>query len=107
MIELFSALIILIFVLFLTYYVTMFIAKHGGGFGKSNYMQIIDRLSIDRNNTLVIVKIASEYQVLLVNSHNSINLGMIEELDEEVINKKDFKSIYDKILNRKGVSQDE
>lgn len=98
--EYFSTVLILILVILLAYFTTVFIAKYANGNGVSSHMQLIDRLVIDRNTSIVIVKIEDHYQVLVIGQNCIENLGVLASLDEANVTRVSFAERLKGVMNK-------
>ena len=107
MLEYLLSFIILIVILIAAYYTTVFVAKASGGSGRSKYMQVVDRLVIDKNTSIVIVDIDGTYQVLVIGENKIENLGVVDSLSEIPVEKKDFQDSFIKALSKKGLKNEE
>lgn len=99
--EYISTVFILIFVILLAYFTTVFIANHARGNGISSHMKLVDRLVIDRNTSIVIVKIDLQYQVLVIGANAIENLGVLDSLDEANDVRVSFAQRLSSALNKK------
>ena len=99
--------LILIVILIAAYFTTIFVAKVANGNGRSKYMQIVDRLVIDKNTSIVIVNIDGVYQVLVIVENTVENLGVVDSLSELPVEKKDFQESFLKALRNKGLKDEE
>lgn len=98
--EYFSTVMILIVVILLAYFTTVFIAKYASGNGMSSHMQLIDRLVIDRNTSIVIVKIESHYQVLVIGQNCIENLGVLDSIEEANATTISFVDRLKSVMNK-------
>lgn len=77
--SLITALIGIIFVLFLTYYLTKWFSVRTSNIFKSKYINIVDKIVLGQNKCLAIVEISGKYYLLSI-TDSSINI--IKELEE-------------------------
>lgn len=96
-----STVFILIIVILLAYFTTIFIANHASGSGMSTHMKIVDRLVIDRNTSIVIVKIEEHYQVLVIGANAIENLGVLDSLEEASEIRVSFAERLKSAINKK------
>ena len=99
--------LVLILILIAAYYTTVLVAKASMGNGKSKYMQVVDRLVIDKNTSMVIVNIDGTYQVLVIGDHTIENLGVVDSLSELPIEKKDFHESFLQAIRKKNTGNEE
>lgn len=99
--EYLSTVLILILVILLAYFTTVFIANHARGNGISSHMKLIDRLVIDRNTSIVIVQIESHYQVLVIGANCIENLGVLDSLEEANDVRVSFADRLKNAMNKK------
>ena len=100
MFEYISTVMILILVIILAYFTTVFIGRYANGNGVSSHMQLIDRLVIDRNTSIVIVKIESQYQVLVIGQNCIENLGVLDSIEEAVQTRISFSDRLKSVMNK-------
>lgn len=99
-----------VLVLFLSYWFTKYIGKKTMKFRASGHMQIVDRLSISQDKSILILKVEGNYYLLSL-SQNGIHLiKELENIDEqtfqdmeELHGKKgyDFKDVFSQYFANK------
>lgn len=94
----FSYLIFIILLGFLTYLITLIFSGKYLRLFKNKNIQLIERLFIDRENSIILVKLSNKYYFLLVGKNN---MEIISEVDEEDINFPDVNNNFSKILKFK------
>lgn len=64
--------VVIIAVILLAYFASKWIAKRYGaqGIPKKGYIKIIDRLSLNQNQSMVIAKVGSKYMLLGISQHH-------------------------------------
>ena len=103
MIETIISFISLILICVLAYFTTRYFAKTMSHFQKSDSMQIMETLILDRDKRMMIVKVQSKYYTLVRHTHGVENLGECESYSERTINEsKDnrFDSLLKQIMHK-------
>lgn len=82
--DLLWAIIVMVAVLALCYFVTKFIATkasgRSGGSAKGTYMRILDRLVISRNESILLVEVGGQVLLIGVTGQNITTLTTVEDL---------------------------
>ncbi len=115
-VQLFTAIIIFVFVLFITFWTTKFIAKYQKQTMASGNMEVVETTRIAPNKYLQIVRAGNRYFMIALGKET---VTMLSELDPEQLELKedvqgdiqpiDFKAIFDKAKNirKKQADKDE
>lgn len=103
MIETIISFISLILICVLAYFTTRYFAKTMNHFQKSDSMQIMETLMLDRDKRMMIVKVQSKYYTLVTHPHGVENLGECESYTEKTMSEsKDnrFDSLLKQIMHK-------
>lgn len=115
-VQLFTAIIIFVFVLFITFWTTRFIAKYQKQTMVSGNMEVVETTRIAPNKYLQIVRVGDRYFVIGIGKDT---ITMLSEIEQEQLNLKkdsegdiqpiDFKAILEKAKNsrKKQADKDE
>ena len=83
MIETIISFISLILICVLAYFTTRYFAKTMGHFQKSDSMQIMETMMLDKDKRMMIVKVQSKFYTLVTHSLGVENLGECETYIEK------------------------
>ncbi|MBQ8199528.1 MAG: flagellar biosynthetic protein FliO [Lachnospiraceae bacterium] len=115
-VQLFTAIIIFVFVLFITFWTTRFIAKYQKQTMTSGNMEVVETTRIAPNKYLQIVRVGDRYFVIGIGKDT---ITMLSEIEAEQLNLKtdsegdiqpiDFRAILEKAKNsrKKQADKDE
>lgn len=103
MIETLISFISLILICVLAYFSTKYFAKSMSHYQKSESMQIMETLMLDKDKRMMIVKVQSKYYTLVTHSHGVENLGECDSYVEKKveINKENrFDTLLNSFINK-------
>lgn len=107
MLEYIIAFIMLCLVLYLAYFSTKWLGKQMQFKSISKYMQVIDKVYIDRDKVVLIVKFQDTYKALAMSSNAITDLGDLVNFDEsqsfEEEPKVTFSELYTKYKNIQSI----
>ncbi len=104
-----STLVMVVLVLFFTYYATRYIGKVGGIKRQSRYIEIVDRVPLAQDKSIAIIQVGEKKFLVGIASQQISLLQELDELDlvpleapqvqSDLIN---FKDIFDKLKKKDG-----
>lgn len=100
MFEYVIAFIMLCLVLYLAYFSTKWLGKQMQFKQNSKYMQVVDKLYVDRDKVILIIKFQDSYKVIAMSSNAITDLGAIDDLDETTIYEEEQKINFSELYNK-------
>lgn len=108
-------LIVVIFIIYLSYICSKYIGKKGLGMRKnSKYMKVIDQMAVGQDRSLTLIQTGANYYLVGIAGNGITILAELKEEElvelpaEETSNKtfpKDFKSIMEKMEQFKSINK--
>ena len=80
------SLIIIVLVLYLTYYFTKALSKKVANYSTSKYIRIIDKVAISQSKFLLIIEVEKKCLLLSVTDNN---ISILKELDDMILESKE------------------
>lgn len=104
--ELLGLVLILLFILVVTYVTTRFIGKYKLSQLKSSNFQVIDTYRISTNKMLQLVRIGDKYIVIAIGKDQITYITEIEKTqvitkEDKVVDQQSFKQVYEYFRNKK------
>ncbi|MCR2042759.1 flagellar biosynthetic protein FliO [Anaerosalibacter massiliensis] len=98
--------ILLILVLFITFYGTKFLAKRSKTFFNSKYMEVVDSINLGSNNRIVIININNYIYIISMNNNGTalIDKMEIESFYSSSRESKDFSKYLEENIERKEIA---
>lgn len=102
--------VMLIAICVLSYYATRFLGSKYNAIHHSKYMKILDRIAIDKDKSIVIVKIGQEQKVLLLSAQVATVVELSKPIEELQVTDESssisFQSILLQKFTKKGCSDE-
>lgn len=95
------SMVLMIGILFLAYYATRFLGNNMQGMRQSKHLQVIDRYTIDKDKSILIVKVNDQYEMLGVSQQSITHLKTYEEtiqpIEVERVEPISFQTLFEKV----------
>lgn len=106
LLELLGLVLILVFILAVTYITTRFIGRYKQGQLKSSNFQVIDTYRISQNKMLQLVRIGDKYIVIAISKDQITYMTEIDETqvifrEDKTLDKQSFKQVFEYFRNKK------
>jgi flagellar biogenesis protein FliO len=95
----------IVFVIFLAYWTSRYLARHYSSLAQGKYMRILDRIVIGQNQCLILLETAGQVLLLGVTGQSVENLGQMKTADlQEIKNPPpagDFAEALSEVIRNK------